>query len=86
MDSIGIGHSRKKRNARKNDDGTYKDSKDNEMVDENENNYANKIFQESTLYRLLSILDNLQSGGIGLEEIDQYDTDTLNYFLDLEGL
>ena len=86
MDSMGIGSSRKKRSSGKNYDTTYQDSKDTELVSENKDDYSVNIFQESTLYRLLSILDNIQSGGISLEEIDKYDRDTFNYFMDLEGL
>ena len=86
MDSMGIGSSRKKRSSGKNYDTTYQESKDNEIVGENKDDYSINIFQESTLYRLLSILDNIQSGGISLEEIDKYDRDTFNYFMDLEGL
>ena len=83
---MGIGDSRKKRSSGKNYDTTYQESKDTELVGENKDDYSVNIFQESTLYRLLSILDNIQSGGISLEEIDEYDRDTFNYFMDLEGL
>ena len=61
-------------------------SKNNDMTHYDKTDFINKILQESTLYRLLSILDNLQNGGIDLDDIADYDKNTLNYLMDLEGL
>ena len=81
MDTLGL---RKKRDIQ---ESFYKESKNAEVAhDENNPYYVENDFQESTIYRLLSILDNLQSGGIGLDEVDDYDRNILNYFMDLEGL
>jgi len=81
MDTLGL---RKKRDTQ---ESIYKESKNAKVAhDENNPYYVENDFQESTIYRLLSILDNLQSGGIGLDEVDEYDRNILNYFMDLEGL
>ena len=83
MDRMGM---RKKRDTRPADDSFDLESEDKEIFHDDQSVYINKAFQESTLYRLLSILDNLQNGGMDLGDIDDYDSDTLNYFMDLEGL
>ena len=83
MDRMGM---RKKRDTRPVDDSFDLESEDKEIFHDDQSVYINKSFQESTLYRLLSILDNLQNGGMDLGDIDDYDSDTLNYFMDLEGL
>ena len=83
MDRMGM---RKKRDTRPMDDSFDLESEDKEIFHDDQSVYINKAFQESTLYRLLSILDNLQNGGMDLGDIDDYDSDTLNYFMDLEGL
>ena len=81
MDTLGL---RKKRDTQ---ELFHKESKNDKVAhDENNPYYVENDFQESTIYRLLSILDNLQSGGIGLDEVDEYDRNILNYFMDLEGL
>ena len=77
---------RKKRDTHPMDDSFDLESEDKEIFHDDQSVYINKAFQESTLYRLLSILDNLQNGGMDLRDIDDYDSDTLNYFMDLEGL
>ena len=79
MDTLGL---RKKRDTQ---ESIYKESKNAKVAHDNPY-YVENDFQESTIYRLLSILDNLQSGGIGLDEVDEYDRNILNYFMDLEGL
>ena len=83
MDRMGM---RKKRDTRPMDDSFDLESEDKMIFYDDHSVYMNKAFQESTLYRLLRILDNLQNGGMDLEDIDDYDSDTLNYFMDLEGL
>ena len=83
MDRMGM---RKKRDTHPMDDSFDLESEDKEIFHDDQSVYINKAFQESTLYRLLSILDNLQNGGMDLRDIDDYDSDTLNYFMDLEGL
>ena len=83
MDRMGM---RKKRDTHPVDDSFELESEDKEIFHDDQSEYINKAFQESTLYRLLSILDNLQNGGMDLGDIDDYDSDTLNYFMDLEGL
>ena len=82
MDTLGL---RKKRDTQ---ESFYEESKNAKVAhDDKHNPYSvENDFQESTIYRLLSILDNLQSGGIGLDEVDDYDRNILNYFMDLEGL
>ena len=83
MDRMGM---RKKRDTRPEDDSFNLEFESKEVSHDDQSVYINKAFQESTLYRLLSILDSLQSGGMDLGDINDNDSDTLNYFMDLEGL
>ena len=80
MDTLGL---RKKRDTK---ESFYKESKNAEVAHDDRSDYVENDFQESTIYRLLSILDDLQNGGISLDEVDDYDRNILNYFMDLEGL
>ena len=80
MDTLGL---RKKRDTK---ESFYKESKNTEVAHDDRSDYVENDFQESTIYRLLSILDDLQNGGISLDEVDDYDRNILNYFMDLEGL
>jgi len=80
MDTLGL---RKKRDTK---ESFYNESKNAEVAHDDRSGYVENDFQESTIYRLLSILDDLQNGGISLNEVDDYDRNILNYFMDLEGL
>ena len=80
MDTLGM---RKKRDT---SSVFHQRSKNDDMTHDDKTDFINQVLQESTLYRLLSILDNLQNGGIDLHDIADYDKNTLNYIMDLEGL
>ena len=75
MDTLGL---RKKRDTKK---SFYNESKNAEVAHDDRSGYVENDFQESTIYRLLSILDDLQNGGISLDEVDDYDRNILNYFI-----
>ena len=79
MDTLGM---RKKRDT----SSVFHQRSKNDDMTQDKTDFINKVLQESTLYRLLSILDNLQNGGIDLDDIADYDKNTLNYIMDLEGL
>ena len=77
MDSFGIGHIRERRSVA---------MENNVSSEENlDKNYRMKT-SIATLQRLIYLLDTLQTGEVGLDEISGDDIDIFNYFMDLEGL
>ena len=77
MDHFGIGHIRERRSV------AITNSIPGE---ENHGHDSNMKMSIATLYRLIYLLDSLQTGDMSIDEITGDDRDVFNYFMDLEGI
>ena len=77
MDHFGIGHIRERRSVT---------SKNSVLGEESQDKDFDLKTSIATLYRLIYLLDSLQTGEMSIDEITGEDRDVFNYFMDLEGI
>ena len=77
MDHFGIGQIREKRSL------TTKNIIPGDEIEDKDYKLTTSI---ETLYRLIDLLDSLQTGEMSIDEISEGDRDIFNYFMGLEGI